>query len=297
MLAYTNRTLVQINPRGSSAVRERFAENPEFRRLLAGDADLSLPRIALEIARDSYPSLDVEVYLARIEELAARARARCVEGSRAKVLLGQINWILFVEEGFQGNAVEYYDPRNSYLNEVLDRKTGIPISLSVLYAAVARSIGLDLAGVNLPAHFLLRVEGSDPPLFVDPFREGMTLDEEGCRRQVAAAVGHPVPLVSQQFEPTSVVATVARMLRNLKAIYVQEDDFASALPVVRRLSAIDPKNYDELRDWGLLAYQAGRVGESVSPLARYSEARPRAADTPAVLELLRTARREVARSN
>ena len=100
-----------------------------------------------------------------------------LEGARVRHILGQINWVLFVEEGFRGNVEDYYDPRNSYLNEVLDRKLGLPISLSVLYAEVASRVGLALGCVNLPMHFALRVMGRDEPVFVDPFHEGRMLDQ------------------------------------------------------------------------------------------------------------------------
>jgi regulator of sirC expression with transglutaminase-like and TPR domain len=278
-------------------VRTPFADSPEFRRLLAGEPRVSLPRIAMEIARDAYPEIEVDAYLRRIDALADRVRQRFAADAKPRTILGQINWVLFIEEGFRGNAAEYYDPRNSYLNEVLERKTGIPISLSVLYSAVAAPLGLDLTGVNLPAHFVLRLDSAEPPLFVDAFHAGALLDRDGCGRRVSAAVGRPVTLSDAQLAPTDAASTVARMLRNLKAIYVREDDFASALPVARRIAALDPAIPEEQRDWGLLAYQAGHPGEAVLPLSRYLESRPQASDTAPIAELLRAARRDIAQNN
>ena len=127
-------------------VHTPFADSPEFQRLVKGSDNVQLARIALEIARDAYPDLDVEAYLKRIEELAARARSRFRPGAKVRDIIGQINWVLYVEEGIGGNWEEYYDPRNSYLNEVLDRKLGIPISLSVVYWTVAEHLGLPMAG-------------------------------------------------------------------------------------------------------------------------------------------------------
>ena len=274
-----------------------FADSPEFRRLLEGGAKISLPRIALEIAHDADPGLDIDAYLARIDDLAARARARCTGSAKTRTILGQINWVLFVEEGFVGDTEGYYDPRNSYLNEVVDRKRGIPISLSILYAAVAEALGVALGGVNLPAHFVLRAIDEPEPLFVDAFHEGALLDREGCVRLVAEAVGRPVALEDSQLAAVDPAAVVARMLRNLKAIHLRGDDYASALPVVRRLAAVATDDLDEQRDWGLIAYRMGRAGESLAPLSRYASAREDAPDIDAVREVVRAARRDLIQSN
>src|SRR5262249_40900984 len=147
----------------SRSLPGRFGHSPEFQGLLAGARTPSLIRIALEIARDAYPALDIGQYVARVEDLAARIRARCGGLLKPRKILGQINWALFVEEGFTGNQENYFDPRNSYLNEVIDRKTGIPISLSILYWSLADRLGVPLEGVNLPAHFMLRLPEPDAP--------------------------------------------------------------------------------------------------------------------------------------
>ena len=165
-------------------MRVPFADSPEFRRLLAAGPGPrpDLVRIGLEIAADAYPGLDRERYLGQVDALAARVRDRCATLDRPRQVLGQINWVLFVEEGYEGNSDDYYDPRNSYLNEVIDRKTGIPISLAVLYWGVAERVGLMMDGVNLPAHFVLRVGSSEPAIFVDAFHSGALLDrQDGAR--------------------------------------------------------------------------------------------------------------------
>src|ERR1700733_4111728 len=132
-----------------------FAESPEFRRLLAGNDQVNLARIALEIGRDAYPEIEIEAYLERIQNYAERARNRFDVGATVREILGQINWVLFVEEEFRGNHDEYYDPRNSYLNEVLDRRLGIPVTLSLVYWTMAERLGLNMVGVDLPLHFML----------------------------------------------------------------------------------------------------------------------------------------------
>jgi regulator of sirC expression with transglutaminase-like and TPR domain len=274
-----------------------FADSPEFRRLLDGDRAIRLARIALEIARDARPDIDIDSYLARIDVLAKRARQRCVAAPKPRAVLGQIHWILFVEEGFRGNDEDYYDPRNSYLSEVLDRKLGIPISLSILYAEVAAQVGLELAGVNLPGHFVLRLTGESPPLFVDPYNEGAVLDRSGCERLVEGVVGHPVALTDAQIEPIGPALVVARMLRNLKTNHLRCDDYPSALSVVRRLAALTPNDLDEQRDWGLLAYRTGHAGESLAPLTRYVEGRADAPDIDVMTDVVRAVRREVVERN
>lgn len=162
-----------------------FADSPEFRRLLAGNDRVNLARVALEIGRDAYPDLEIEAYLERIQRFADRARCRFKAGSNVQAILGQINWVLFVEEKYRGNREFFDDPRNSYLNEVLDRGLGIPISLSVVYRAVAEQLGLVMAGVNLPLHFMLRIEDAGRPWFVDPFHGGAVYDRRGCEEKLS----------------------------------------------------------------------------------------------------------------
>jgi len=278
-------------------VRAPFADSPEFQRLLRHDPGVDLVRIALEIARDAYPGLDPAPYEARIDALAARARERCAAVDKPRRVLGQINWVLFVEEGFQGNSGEYYDPRNSYLNEVLDRKTGIPISLAVLYWRLAERLGLGVAGVNLPAHFMLRVGRGDATVFVDPFHDGALLDRDGCRKQVSRMAGRPVTLTDDQLAPCPAAQVVMRMLRNLKAIYLRNHDYPSAAPVQRRLAALDPGNAAEQRDLGMLFLRLERPAEAIAPLQSFLDIHPADPAAGEVLGLLRAARRDVAMRN
>ena len=217
-----------------------FPDSPEFERLVAGADDVHLARIALEIARDAHPELDIESYLQKIERLAERARDRCRPGSKVRDILGQINWVLFVEAGLRANEEDYYDPRNSYLNEVLDRGLGIPISLSLVYWAVGERLGVALAGANLPLHFMLRFEEDGLIWFVDPFRGGAIYNRENCERKLSEIVQQPVVLTDSLAAPCAIRVVVARMLRNLKVIYGRQQEIASLLPVQRRLAALSP---------------------------------------------------------
>jgi regulator of sirC expression with transglutaminase-like and TPR domain len=281
----------------AASVTISFPESPEFQKLLEEKDRPSLARIALEIARDAYPELDFNRYLDELTIIADRVQGRCEVGARPQKVLGQINWALFVEEGYEGNRDNYFDPRNSYLNEVIDRKKGIPISLSILYKSVAERLGLVLHGANLPVHFMLRLDDSPEPLFIDPFHGGELLDRDHCARRLSSLTGHPVDLTDEQMTPCSLRVIVARMLRNLKAIYLGIHDYLSALPVQRRLAAVARDDPAEHRDLGMICLQIDRPGEAIDPLQAYLTARPDADDAATVAELLKTAQSIVARWN
>lgn len=266
-------------------------DSPEFNLLVAGDERADLARIALEIARDADPCLDPIPYLAQIDTLAARAMPRIPDDATTEDVLRQVNWILYVEERFSGNEEDYYDPRNSYLSEVLDRRTGIPISLGVLYRAVAGRLGLSLSGVNLPAHFVLRADrGDGTPLFVDPFHAGALLDRDGCRRLVSSRAGSHVELCEEHLRPCSTAEVVARMLGNLRAIHLNAGDALAAAPVLRRLVALRPGEPGHRRDLGVVLLGLERPSEAIEHLSAYLEQAEQPADAPSVRALIRQAR-------
>ena len=275
----------------------RFPESPEFQRLVAGADEVHLARVALEIARDAHPDLDIESYITKIQELAERARARCRPGSNIRDMLGQINWVLFVEAGLRANEEDYYDPRNSYLNEVLDRGLGIPISLSVAYWAVAERLGLALSGANLPVHFMLRFEEDGLIWFIDAFHAGAIYNWENCQQRLSDIVQQPVVLSDSLAAPCPIRIVVVRMLRNLKAIYGSRQDVGSLLLVQRRLAAISHDEPNELRDLGLLCAQTNRLGEALDPLQAYLDTAPMADDATEIAALVEAIRRQMARWN
>ncbi len=274
-----------------------FAGSPEFLRLIRGESETDLTRIALELARDVYLEMDPAAYLKRIDELSSRVRDRCPNGAPLRYILGQINWVLFVEESFRGNALDYYDPRNSYLNQVLERKTGIPISLSILYRAIARDLGLRLEGVNFPGHFMLRVLDAPEPMLVDPFHEGMILDTAGCEDRLSRQLGQPIELTDELLQPAAAGSVVARMLRNLKAIYVRVEDDERALPVIRRLAALNPDDLEEQRDLGLTCLRSNRPGEAIGPLEKALVGSARKEERDEIRSCLRVAMSAVAAMN
>jgi len=278
-------------------VTSQFANSPEFERLLVGDGEVHLARIALEIANDAYPDLNVDDYLDRIAKLVERVRDRCRPEAKIHHIISQINWVLFVEEEIQGNQADYYDPRNSYLNEVLDRRLGIPISLSVLYWAIAGQLGLTMVGVNLPMHFMLRIENGGRTWFVDPYHAGAVYDRTSCERLLSKLARQPVTLEESRTAPCSIPIVVSRILRNLKSIYWDAQDVASVLPIQRRLAALNPDEPTEQRDLGLLCSQLGRLGEAIDPLQDYLDRLPNARDAEEIGALLKALRHQVARWN
>ncbi len=278
-------------------MRPTFNDSPEFARLIRGETDLDLVRIALEIARDAYPSLDLEQQLARIEMLAARVKDRCASAEKLRSVLGQVNWVLFVEERFQGNSADYYDPRNSYLNEVLDRKTGIPITLAILYWRLAERVGLEMSGLNLPGHFMLKAASGPSSAIVDPFDSGIVLDREGCRARIARLAGPNVVLNDDHFRPCSIATIVARMLGNLRAIYLQKHEYAAVIPILGRLAALNSGDADVTRELGLVYLKLDRLTEAVDALQDHLDRRGDAPDDDEVRLLIKSLRREIAARN
>lgn len=274
-----------------------FRHSPLFERLLAGDLDVPLEGLAIELAQDAYPELDPTPTLERLDAMAHRVRERCRPNHPVRTQLGHINWVLYSEEGFRGNTDDYYDPRNSYLNEVLDRRLGIPISLGVLYIAIARRLGVALRGVSLPSHFLIRVADPNEPVFVDAFLDGELLDESGCRRRIAEISGGRAVVAAEQLTGCSTADVVVRMLRNLKAIYLGQGDLIAALPVQRRLAALRPDDPAEQRDWALVASQLDRPGEAQDALQRALKASGDGPETPGLRDWLRAVSRAQAERN
>jgi regulator of sirC expression with transglutaminase-like and TPR domain len=257
-----------------------------------------LTRLSLEIAADARPDLDTAYYLDAIDALALRVADRCPRRPNARQVLQQINWVLFIEDEYRANVDEYYDPRNSYLDQVIERRLGIPISLSILYRGVAERLGIALAGVNLPAHFLLRLPpGAAEPMFIDAYHGGQTLTREGCVARVEEVTGQRVELPSELFEPCSTRAIVVRMLRNLKVALLSEADYHAAWPVQQRLAALLPENPVEARDLGLIALRTERPGTAMDGLDAYLSAHPEAPDAGSIQALLKQAKAEVACRN
>jgi regulator of sirC expression with transglutaminase-like and TPR domain len=200
--------------------------------------------------------------------------------------MAALNLVLFVEEGFRGNAGDYYDPKNSFLNEVLDRKTGIPITLSVLYLEVARRAGLTLEGVGFPGHFLVKWPGEDPAddVLIDPFNQGEVIPADEFPNWVRRRHGERFRFHPDMLAAVSKRQTLQRMLNNLKAIYWKQGEYPSCLEVVERLVILDPGSPSEIRDRGIIYSQLECFSQALADLERYLQALPSAQDAKAVRE-------------
>jgi regulator of sirC expression with transglutaminase-like and TPR domain len=262
------------------------ALEPFTELLAAGDDRIELARACLMIAEDAYPGLDVEGYVTEIARLALRLRARLSREAGAEEKVVELNQFLFEELGYSGNADHYYDPRNSYLNEVIDRRTGIPITLSVLYMELGRKIGLPLEGVSFPGHFLVRVRMRGGMLVLDPFAGGDPQSEDELRARLERVVpreatgGVPVrDLPLEQFlEPATNRQILARLLRNLKGIYRQAEMPQRMLDVLNRALVVTPDSTSDLRDRGIVYQQLQCYRAALQDLRDYVAREPDASD-------------------
>jgi regulator of sirC expression with transglutaminase-like and TPR domain len=253
---------------------------------LSPDPDLAIA--ALMIARVEYPRLDAGPYLDQLDELGREASSRVAAASSvagdapprvdpdryARVMA--LNDYLFRELRFVGNDVQYEDPRNSFLNEVLDRRTGIPITLALLYMEVARRAGLPVEGINCPGHFLLRCPARrglaySEDLIIDAFHGGALLSEDVCRELLRRHAGEDAVFESHVLVHATKPQILARMLLNLKRVYVRMHSFPQARKFTELLVAVDPSAIHELRDRGLLAYHLKDFSAALRDLQAYLE--------------------------
>jgi regulator of sirC expression with transglutaminase-like and TPR domain len=242
------------------------------------DEQIDLARAALLYAMDEYPSLRVERYLRRLDFMAESVAKRVKSDAEPTEVLHRLNEYLFDEEGFRGNRENYQDPRNSYLNEVLDRKLGIPITLSVVYVELAKRLSLPVFGVGMPGHFLVKYEGAETELYVDPFNDGMLMTEHDCverlRDVFPEAQFHPEYLVKSTNQQI-----LTRMLHNLKNAYVLQKDWTRALRVVEKVLILNPTSPHDIRDLGALWMRLKNYERAIECFDAYLRLAPRNPDT------------------
>jgi regulator of sirC expression with transglutaminase-like and TPR domain len=231
---------------------------------------------ALAVARVEYPALDPAPYLQRLERMgeAADGRLQRQDSRDTAARIATLNAYLFEELGFSGNREHYDDPRNSFLNEVLDRRLGIPISLAVVYLEIGRRAGLRLEGVNFPGHFLVRVRAEEDAI-VDPFHAGAQLSEVDCRQLLRQHLGEEAAFDRGLLATATRQHIVVRMLVNLKRLYVRMRSFPQARAAADLLLAVDPSALSELRDRGLLAYHMEDFTSALRDLEAYLRLMPR----------------------
>jgi len=274
----------------------------KFAEMVARDeCDLELDRAALLIAAEEYPHLDVEKYLDQVGAFAELAGTRDDPYAGPLSRIMRLGALLFDELGFRGNVESYFDARNSFLNDVIDRRTGIPITLSVLYLEIARRIGVKLFGVGMPGHFIVKFVDDEHEILIDPFNGGRLLSEEKCREMIEEMYGGEM-----KFHPAFLYAVtkkqiLMRMLQNLKGIYARAGDHHKTLEAIERALIIhsvegsDAAN--EIRDRGLVHSGMGRYAMAMADLEEYLRLAPQAPDAKEIKERVGQLRQKQAQLN
>lgn len=259
------------------------------------DAEVDLALGTLALARVEYPDLIAAHHVGQLDELAARSGTAGLDDPLRA--LHRLREFLFDEEGFRGNADDYYDPDNSCLNRVLERKLGIPITLSVLMIEVGRRVGLRVHGVGLPGHFVVSAAVGTESVLLDPFDGGTVLTQETAADVVARALGRHVTLTAEHFAPVTKRHILVRMLANLKGAYVRREEWAKSLAIVERLLVLDGESSVFIRDRGSLLVKLGDLLGGAAEWERYLNAHPQAADAEKIKRELRRVRQRLGTLN
>lgn len=288
------------------AARQRARQ--AFTSLITGDeAGLDLARAALLIAAEEYPGLDIDQYLGRLTELAGQVRLRLesvpatsFQGTRHECMetLRALNAVLFEQEHFRGSRVDYYNPQNSFLNRVLERRLGIPLTLSLVYIEVGKRLGLTLTGVGMPFHFIVRCTLPDQTfLYIDAYEKGKFLSAQDCRRRLVQIFKNPDDLDAHWLEPLSPKQLLVRLLTNLKHIYLHKNDYQRALTVCDRILLLNPQHPSELRDRGVVSFHLKRYSRALRDLNAYVELAPLADDLQEVKQQIQIIRQLISMLN
>jgi regulator of sirC expression with transglutaminase-like and TPR domain len=271
-----------------------------LRQIVSGpDEDISLAEAALLIAGHGYPDLNVAAYLSRIEELAYMLNLRIDEDDSVPERISALNQFLFGDLGFAPNPEDYYDPRNSFLNEVLERRTGIPITLCVIYMELGRKIGLPLQGVSFPGHFLVKCAVPEGAIVLDPYSGGISLGLADLQKRLREVRGGEVSraIVAELLVSASNKEIVVRLLRNLKAIYLRGHNLDRALPIVNWIVATMPEQIPELRDRGMIYRELECSRAALADFEEYLKRSPSCEDVDDIRQRIIELRRDAARLN
>lgn len=262
------------------------------------DDAIDLAEAALLIARTHYPHLDPAACYRRLEELASRVRSNLPASPDAADFISSLNIVLFVEEGFHGNDEDYYDPRNSFLNDVLERKLGIPITLCLLYAEVARRVGFPLLGVGLPGHFLLKHITSDgDEILIDCYEAGALVTEEDCQQRLESIYDGQLAMQQEFLASVTRRQWLARMLANLRGIYFDTRNFKKALAVLDLALAIHPHLADDVKQRAIVRYNLNLFSGALEDFEEYLRLVPEAGDADEIRRTLLSLRHDLAGMN
>jgi len=270
-----------------------------FGQMVSGpDEAINLAEAALLIASEEYPGLDIAAYLARLDEMAATLSRRLRADISPADTIVALNRFLFDEHGFSGNAADYYDPRHSFLNDVLDRKRGIPLTLALVYMEIGRRIGLPVQGISFPAHFLVKCQLREGMVVLDPYAKGISLSFDEIRRRIKSLRNDAEPprsVIAGMLATASNKDILVRMLRNLKGIYSHHQQWLKALAATDRIISVMPGLAEEYRDRGMIYLSLECFRAALFDLQAYIKMLPVAADADSVrqkvVELQRVASR------
>ena len=259
------------------------------------DNEINLAKAALCFAQIEYPYLDIEAYLQKLEQIAQKIEPQLPTSRYPLKVIQVINNYLYQELGFRGNSENYYDPKNSFLNHVIERRLGIPISLAVVYLEIAKHLNFPMVGIGMPGHFLLRPDFEDAGIFIDVFNQGEILFPQDCEAKLQQLYLKPVKLKPEFLNPVSNRQILLRMLTNLKQIYLYQRDLVRAIATINKMLLLYPEDSKELvifnraealRDRGLLYYELNQWQESSQDLEDYLAILPNANDAPMIKMLL-----------
>lgn len=241
---------------------------------------------ALAIAWEEYPRMDLGHYRAIFDRMVDDLQPRLAEIHYPLKVVQEINQYLFVEQNFSGNDRDYYDPRNSFITDVLDRRLGIPLSLSIIYMAIADRLGFPMEGISFPGHFIIRPQHPDIEIFIDPYNKGEILFPEDCANKLTQLYGRKIPLQREYLEPVSIRRILDRLLTNLKLIYLRCHEPSKALAAIERSLMLNPDVPTQWRDRGLICYQLDRYTEARIDLENYLQRIPYAEDGQIIMQLI-----------
>lgn len=264
-----------------SSARQNFCYEIE-----QSDEHIDLAKAALYIAQEEYPDLYPEEYLNALDTMAMELQERLPSQQYPLRIIQSINQYLYDDLGFAGNIQDYQNPRNSFLNDVIERRLGIPITLSLVYLEVARRIDFPMVGIGMPGHFLIRPNVPEMEIFVDAFNSGEVLFPQDCEERLTQIYQRPVTLQPEFLATVSNRQFLARMLTNLKLIYLNKQELEKALAVVERILLLFPDVALELRDRGILCYQLGQFSQAANYLEQYLIKAPDAQDALVIRRLL-----------
>ena len=291
---------MSVRDRSPSAVPPAGLTSERLQQVISGPEEtINLAEAALLIATHAYPELDVAHHLARVADLARTLASRIQPESGPSQRIAALNEYLFAELGFAANEKDYYDPRNSCLNEVLERRIGIPITLSLVYMEVGGRIGLALHGVSFPGHFLVKCTLPEGTVVLDPYAGGISLGVADLQKRLREVHGDEVsaPAIAGMLETAGKKEIILRLLRNLKAIYLRSQQLGSALQMLDWIIAVAPEQPLEWRDRGMIYQELECSRAALADFSRYLELSPGCDDRDVIRSRILELQKDAARLN